>query len=585
MKQLLFISLLLLTGCFVPVKTESGPSPTPTPTMAAPQETRYQNDLFSIDIGSGVTLYENERPLGNGLTTPVPDSIALLADNYLLTLSTFKVDTEMRLADVVESQKPCADLGLGRPVTIGNLPAMIYSEAPCGLSGNTYLFAINNGTGFRFVIEAAEPFAVIESDIRPLLNSFSAAGQPPSIVRIEHDGISFFYDPKWLGEVDIQQVPAAGRGGFDEPSPAHTWFGFVPPGIRRDHSSHWFLKREPQIVVFSPADFGSFSIFDVQARQKIAQFQQFLVDRPLEFAAEIPVLPPVNASQVIRVQVQWLDFGGGSGVRFVTALSQEAVPLTNEGLMYLFFGLTHDGLHAVTAAFPLTATGLPAAVEMSEADYFAFIENYDAEMAGLSARLDAAAAGDFNPPLFKLDTLVQSITILPTAADYPVVAANPQPGLLLVDSDLFATPTEGEPVGKLPAGKKVVVNGHSVDGRRVRILCADGSTGNCWLKTERVELITVAEGQPSIAAGPPKEGEVVQITAAVDNPITPSPGESENIGTFESGETAEIYGRDETGLWFNIACPRPIGEFCWVTADPSINVPTGFFSEDGLRGN
>lgn len=587
MKKNLFLLLILMTGCIVPVKTESGPSATatPSPTAEAPTETRYQNDLFSLDVGSGVTLFENERPLGKGLTTPLPDSIVLLADTFMLTLTTFDVAEGQRLADVIDTHRPCANLGLGRPVTIGNVPAMMFSDAPCGLSGNTYFLAVHGRAGFRFLIEAADSFATIEKDVRPLLDSFTALGHAPSSMDIDHDGISFTYDPKWLGEVEIQQVPAAAQGSFDRPTPAHTWFGFVPPGVRRDFSSHWHLTREPQIIVFNPSDFGGFSIFDGQARQKIAQFQQILGDRPLEFAAEIPILPPAHANQILQVQVKWLDFGSGSGVRFVTALNQEAAPLTNNRLVYLFFGLTDDGLHAVTAVFPLTAAGLPATVEMTAAEYQTFIENYDAELATLSDRLNAAGSNDFNPPLFKLDALIRSITILPTDTDFPMLATDPQPGQLLNDSDLFATPTEGEPVGRLPAGKKVVVNGRSTDGRRVRILCADGSTGNCWVKTERVQLETLAEGPTETGDGQPAFGQAVQITAAADNPIYAAPEVSTGIGMLLAGETADIVGWDPTGLWFQISCPRPIGESCWVTTDPTFNQPSGFFAGEDVTGN
>ncbi len=403
--------------------------------------------------------------------------------------------------------------------------------------------------------------------------------------QVIHNGISLTYDPTLLGGVNIQDVVATtAQGVFGQPTPNHTWIGFVPEGIERDWSVHWSLLREPHIIVFNLNDFGSFAPSDTQARERIATFQQLLTERPLSFTDEVPILPLVNAAQQIQAQVQWLDFGGGTGLRFVTAYSQDTLPVTNEGLLYIFYGMTDDGLHGVTAVFPLTAAGLLDTMpDMTDPMYVDFRERYAAEMTAVTTQLNNLPDTDFNPLLSQLDALVQSIIITPTETDYPVTAVTPQNAQLLSDTGIFNATNNETLIGSLSAGEAVVVNGRSEDARYSRILCADGSTGNCWLPSDSIQIIVVDNPEPGLSGGL-MDGQVVQIQALVENVVFASPHETAaHLGSLRVGEVAEVFAMDDSGDWYNIACPRNIGEFCWVLADTAVNEPIGFFSNDSWK--
>jgi hypothetical protein len=63
----------------------------------------------------------------------------------------------------------------------------------------------------------------------------------PTNERIEHNGISFTYDPALFGDEVIKEFPAsANQGLFDQPTPAHTRIGFASGQTavthHRDHS-------------------------------------------------------------------------------------------------------------------------------------------------------------------------------------------------------------------------------------------------------------------------------------------------------------------------------------------------------------
>lgn len=243
--------------------------------------------------------------------------------------------------------------------------------------------------------------------------------------------------------------------------------------------------------------------------------------------------------------------------------------------------MTEDGLHGVTAVFPLDAAFLPAGPALDNAAYTAFIENFDDEMTAVVERLDAAPGSDFNPPPSQLDALVQSITVFPTETDVPLNTHEPQYGRVLVAADIFNAPDGSVVMGSLQAGDTIIMNATSEDGRYRRILCPDGSTGSCWVAAETV-VETLSEAGPVFyAGGTPMEGDVVGITAVSINPIYDGPGDTFRlVGELASGENATVLGPDVTSQWLAIECPRNISVACWVTSETAVNEPTAIVLGD-----
>jgi len=138
-------------------------------------------------------------------------------------------------------------------------------------------------------------------------------------------------------------------------------------------------------------------------------------------------------------------------------------------------------------------------------------------------------------------------------------------------------------IGHLAAGDGVVINGRTSDGARIRILCVDGTTGNCWVAGKLVR--ESALGDPVLAQyGGAVEGQVMQVQAVTENTIYASPSETATvIGKLLRGESVDVFAPDESMRWFNIACPRGIGVACWGVADPAVNQPVGSFGGDGWQ--
>jgi hypothetical protein len=72
----------------------------------------------------------------------------------------------------------------------------------------------------------------------------------------------------------------------------------------------------------------------------------------------LPFIPALDAEQGITVLYKPLSFAGGKGFRFITQFDIEASLLSEQGLVYVFEGMTHDRKTYVLATFPVRLEGL-----------------------------------------------------------------------------------------------------------------------------------------------------------------------------------------------------------------------------------
>ncbi len=134
------------------------------------------------------------------------------------------------------------------------------------------------------------------------------------------------------------------------------------------------------------------------------------LDTLLQFRQDtdtLPFLPLFNAAQMMHVQMQYLDFGNGQGVRFLTQFSQGLNAINNYELIYTFQGLTSDGKYYVAAVLPVTHPELPASNEVSEG----MLNDYPAYISNTVLQLGQQNGNSFTPDLSQLDALIRSIEI------------------------------------------------------------------------------------------------------------------------------------------------------------------------------
>jgi hypothetical protein len=225
-------------------------------------------------------------------------------------------------------------------------------------------------------------------------------------------GVSFQYDPYLAAGIQPQIVDA-----FTEDNgmnylllPQHLSFTFLnsyadaEPLLQRRQLN---LETMPQIVVYPVA---AYSAMHHLARVQIEQLQALLAGQPSTPGGLLPYLPLHNAAQVFHSQVAYPAFTNGAGVRYVTAFSQEASPITNQQLIYTFQGLTDDRQYYVAAFFPVTTAVLPDTVKVD--DWEACV-NYPIYVAETKAVLNDLTPLDFTPDFTLLDAVVASLRVEP----------------------------------------------------------------------------------------------------------------------------------------------------------------------------
>lgn len=200
------------------------------------------------------------------------------------------------------------------------------------------------------------------------------------------------------------------------------WFGVAPDHLKFTLTGYQLQDKfhEPQILVF-PAD--EYAQGNPTAGEQIQKLKVILAGSPLSRDA-MPVVPFFNAAQQFASRMQVINFQSGRGVRFLTQYAQYPAPINNHELFYHFQGLTSDGKYYVVAILPVEASILaeddrpdspipPGGVAFPTATgsdpAFPDQAYYDA----VTQAMDAMYEDSFNPSLFQLDALIQSITVTP----------------------------------------------------------------------------------------------------------------------------------------------------------------------------
>jgi hypothetical protein len=199
--------------------------------------------------------------------------------------------------------------------------------------------------------------------------------------------------------------------------PNTAWWGLAPEHLQFTLTGYQVEdgRVKPQIFVY-PAD--ELAKVNPTAADQIQRIKNLTVGSTLTRDA-MPVVPFFNAAQQMASHMQLIDFKNGHGVRFLTQYAQYPAPINNHDLFYHFQGLTSDGKYYVVAVLPVTSSILaenekpespvPAGGVPLPAGGGPDQAYYDA----VTKALDAMYEDSFNPSLFQLDGLIQSITITP----------------------------------------------------------------------------------------------------------------------------------------------------------------------------
>jgi len=175
---------------------------------------------------------------------------------------------------------------------------------------------------------------------------------------------------------------------------------------------------EPIMRVYPVAEYAALQDF---VNQQVTALQTLTASQPAQVEESLPFLPTLGAAQVFHVNMQYLNFQNGAGVRFLTEYAQYSAPYNNHDLFYAFQGLTSDGKYWVSAMFPINhpilpptydSTEVPAGgipiPQMSSATY---VEDMNAYQADMKALIESQPADSFTPAMDCLDRYFTSLSI------------------------------------------------------------------------------------------------------------------------------------------------------------------------------
>ncbi len=229
---------------------------------------------------------------------------------------------------------------------------------------------------------------------------------------VSYDGVAFQLDPRLAASAQGFTVPAISPAELPlfAATPAHVAFVFGADDDLLLDLTALADASVPKLRVYPVADLRALAPLVARGVDDLAEL---LAARPDPVAGVIPVFPMINAAQVFRVHVRYLDFADGSGVRFITHYAQDASPIVAKTIFYVFQGLSADGQWYISAIWPLDATILPATAEaaLGGQSYEAFVANFDRYLKQLVSDLDALQPAEFSPDLALLDAWIESLTI------------------------------------------------------------------------------------------------------------------------------------------------------------------------------
>ena len=194
------------------------------------------------------------------------------------------------------------------------------------------------------------------------------------------------------------------------------WWEIAPDHLKFTLTGYQVQDKaiEPQIFVYPAEEYAK---LNTNAGEQIQKLKAILAGGPL--AKESMPSWVMNAGQILAAKAQVVPFQNGRGVRFLSQYAQYPAPINNRELVYHFQGLTDDGKYYIVAVLPVASSILaedekPEAVIPSggvplPASGMPDQAYYDA----VTKALDAMYEDSFNPSLFQLDALIQSITVTP----------------------------------------------------------------------------------------------------------------------------------------------------------------------------
>lgn len=231
--------------------------------------------------------------------------------------------------------------------------------------------------------------------------------EPTPLPDLQYEHVSLYFDRSLAssaqGETIPEYIPSEDEV-FIYPEPEHVLISFTNYVI----GSHF---HTPFIRVFPAPRYREISegaVFNLDLLHNVLSEQ-------LRDEDYYPLLPIVPAGQIFVTQVEFIDFEGGRGVRYLTQLGQALAPANNNDLFYSFQGITNDGEFFISAQLPVHHPELLNSSGDVGNDWEPYYsqEAWNEYKTEIEEALNNYSPDSFAPSLVLLDDIFRSLKITP----------------------------------------------------------------------------------------------------------------------------------------------------------------------------
>jgi hypothetical protein len=246
--------------------------------------------------------------------------------------------------------------------------------------------------------------------------------------RVEFQGISFTCPAQLASTIDIIKHEAMPlKAPNDKPDYVHSQYvSFLLNGQYAD--SHNNSDFSPEINIFPIEEYiQMFAVSESEqniVKRNIAALQTYLGQLTMSLDGAISPVLWMDSNPRFHAHVNFIDFNGGRGIAYLTQFDSEPRIISNQGLTYVFQGITDDKKHFIWGVFPIRTTILPSEREVKEHDgyvlpaYFydpkhqkqnqSAYQNY---VSTIRTNLNALEGKQISPQLSEFHNLLSSIEI------------------------------------------------------------------------------------------------------------------------------------------------------------------------------
>ena len=161
---------------------------------------------------------------------------------------------------------------------------------------------------------------------------------------------------------------------------------------------------EPHIMIFHSAEYSQYTE-NTAGMISAMQSLQYVDGQPL----------PENLSSDFSAHIHAVNFKNGRGVRYLTQVFTNFLPVNNNELFYYYQGLTDDGQYYIQAILPINTPFLAADSNPNTplpADGIPFnMDDFSGYLDTIAQRLNSADTFSFTPYLEYLDAMIESMQV------------------------------------------------------------------------------------------------------------------------------------------------------------------------------